>query len=135
MIPIQSASRPYFATEEPKRRSATVFRPKSNFFSNRFHEVQPRIWVSTGILKTSYFAKISEKGRNHQPFWVVRCAIGVVISCGGILVPGATTNPHYRSGIKKSGFFFVRAVRIFKMIARCSKCDFWNLGEIWDRNR
>ena len=30
-------------------------------------------------------------------------------------------------------FFFVRAVRIFKMIARCSKCDFWNLWKIWDR--
>ena len=36
--------------------------------------------------------------------------------------------------IKKS-FFFVRAVRIFKTIARCSKCDFWNLWKIWDRNR
>ena len=23
---------------------------------------------------------------------------------------------------------------IFKLIARFSKCDFWNLGEIWDRN-
>ena len=29
--------------------------------------------------------------------------------------------------VKKSNFFFVRAVRIFRMIARCSKCDFWNL--------
>ena len=29
----------------------------------------------------------------------------------------------------------MRAVRIFKMIARCSKCDFWNLRQIWDRNR
>ena len=28
----------------------------------------------------------------------------------------------------------MRAVRIFKMIARCSKCDFWNLWKIWDRN-
>ena len=31
--------------------------------------------------------------------------------------------------------FFVRAVRIFIMVARCSKCDFRNLGIIWDRNR
>ena len=25
-------------------------------------------------------------------------------------------------------------VRIFIMVARCSKCDFWNLGIIWHRN-
>ena len=36
---------------------------------------------------------------------------------------------------KKLNFFFVRAVRIFRTIARCSKYDFWNLWEIWDRNR
>ena len=24
---------------------------------------------------------------------------------------------------------------MFKIIARCSKCDFWNLWKIWDRNR
>ena len=30
--------------------------------------------------------------------------------------------------------FFVRVVRIFIMVARCSKCDFWNLGIIWHRN-
>ena len=35
---------------------------------------------------------------------------------------------------KKRTFFLVRAVRIFIMLARCSKCDFRNLGIIWDRN-
>ena len=25
--------------------------------------------------------------------------------------------------------------RLFRIIARFSKHDFWNLGEIWDRNR
>ena len=34
-----------------------------------------------------------------------------------------------------SGIFFVLAVRIFGMVARCSKYDFWNLWEIWDRDR
>ena len=29
----------------------------------------------------------------------------------------------------------MRVVRIFIMVARCSKCDFWNLWKIWDRNR
>ena len=29
----------------------------------------------------------------------------------------------------------MRVVRIFIMVARCSKCDFQNLGIIWDRNR
>ena len=29
----------------------------------------------------------------------------------------------------------MRVVRIFIMVARCSKCDFRNLGIIWDRNR
>ena len=31
--------------------------------------------------------------------------------------------------LKKSDF------HIFELITRFSKCDFWNLGEIWDRNR
>ena len=36
---------------------------------------------------------------------------------------------------KIRNFFFVLAVRNFIMVARCSKCDFRNLGIIWDRNR
>ena len=32
-------------------------------------------------------------------------------------------------------FFSVCVFRIFRTIARCSKYDFWNLWEIWDRNR
>ena len=36
---------------------------------------------------------------------------------------------------EKKELFFVLAVRNFTMVARCSKYDFWNLWEIWDRNR
>ena len=36
---------------------------------------------------------------------------------------------------KKCNFFVASVVRIFIMVARCSKCDFRNLGIIWDRNR
>ena len=46
--------------------------------------------------------------------------------------------PDYRQMVnstKKKKFYFVRAVRIFIMVARCSKYDFRNLGIIWDRNR
>ena len=32
-------------------------------------------------------------------------------------------------------FFFVRAVRMFKVVARCSKYDFWNPGEILNGTR
>ena len=36
---------------------------------------------------------------------------------------------------KKCNFFVASVVRVFIMVARCSKCDFRNLGIIWDRNR
>ena len=35
----------------------------------------------------------------------------------------------------RSLVYFHAVVRIFIMVARCSKCDFRNLGIIWDRNR
>ena len=39
---------------------------------------------------------------------------------------------------KKKLFYFAKGFlifRLFRIIARCSKYDFWNLGKFWDRNR
>ena len=49
-----------------------------------------------------------------------------------LMLPGRGLREN--SGEKKD-FFSVRAVRMFKVVARCSKYDFWNPGQILHRHR
>ena len=57
--------------------------------------------MSTVMPNAFYFAKSLGMDRNTEPFWVKQSGIRVGwITYGGNPGSGATTNPHYRSGIK-----------------------------------
>ena len=53
------------------------------------------------------------------------------ISPGGMLDPRSPSQIWQKKVTQKDFGGF----RLFRIIARFSKHDFWNLGEIWDRNR
>ena len=93
-IPRKSASWCATGTRWPKG-SICYNGHQSKNGSDRSQVTPRRIWVSTVILKTSPFANFPERGRNYEPFWVVRC---VIFDDEENPVPSETTNPHCRSG-------------------------------------
>ena len=78
-----------------------------NFFANRF-QVRPAsdLWPLRQPNKIP-FVNFREMFGKNVLFGILWCVISVVVvvvgSDGRNLVPGETTNPHYRSGITPAG--------------------------------